>query len=147
MKKIIFILLTLTSIKIYAHSQPWVVYGQTALKANSGINNPEPNINGLVGEQTFLPYVVPSGKQLRLTGWGFEGLKSAFGVTIPYIGTSHGKEYSLPSVGPQIGSYYVTGFNFIIPAGKIVNVRLLNGSKQNNIVCAWMVQGFLEDIK
>jgi hypothetical protein len=50
----------------------------------------------------------------------------------------------LASVGPSTASYYVTGMRWSIPAGKVVNVRLLNGTTENNVVCSWMVQGQLE---
>lgn len=122
----------------------WIVYGQTTMTAGGAIDNPTVNINGLNGEAT-LPYTVPTGYNLVLTGWGFEGLNSAFGVCIPWIGSSpptNGK--CLASVGPAVASYYCTGMRWSIPAGKILNVRLLNGTTENNVVCSWFVQGVLE---
>lgn len=125
---------------------PWVVYGQTAIPAYGALDNPAPNLNGLLGEVT-LPYTVPAGKILVLTGWGFEGLPTAFGVCIPWIGSGPiTNAKCLPSVGPALASYYITGTNFQVPAGKIVNVRLLNGTSGNNFVCAWMMQGYLMDV-
>jgi hypothetical protein len=118
---------------------------------NRGVDNPAPNVNGLVGEQTTLPYTVPCGKRLVLQGWGFEGLKNPFGVCFPWIGTVRTKERCLASVGPgPSGSYYVTGMRWVIPEGKIVNVRLLNGSQEGGttgVVCAWFVQGYLENVE
>lgn len=123
----------------------WIVYGQTTMAASTGVDNPTPNSNGLNGEQTSLPYTVPAGYNLVLTGWGFEGLNQAFGVCIPWIGTgSVTNAKCLASVGPTTASYYVTGMRWSIPAGKVVNVRLLNGTTENNVVCSWMVQGQLE---
>lgn len=123
----------------------WIVYGQTPMALNSGIDNPSPNVNGLVGEQTVLPFTVPTGKQLVLTGWGFEGLRKSFGVCFPWIGTTRTKERCLFSIGPNAGSYGLTGMKWIIPSDKIVNVRLINGTEIDNVVCAWFVQGYLED--
>ena len=128
-------------------SNDWIVYGQTAMPASGPVNNPTPNVNGLNGEVSKLPYVVPQGYNLVLTGWGFEGLGAPFGVCIPWIGTApltNGK--CLTSVGTGPGSYYVTGMRWSIPAGKIVNVYLLNGTSESNVVCAWYVQGQLEAI-
>lgn len=126
--------------------QDFLSYGQNALTANSALDNPTANLNGLVGE-VQLPYVVPTGKQLVLTGWGFEGLNKSFGVCIPWIGElpcTNAK--CLASVGPEMASYYVTGMRWVIPAGKKLNVRLLNGTTITNVVCSWFVQGFLEDV-
>lgn len=123
----------------------FVSYGQTTMPSNGALDNPTCNMNGLIGE-VQLPFTVPSGKKLVLTGWGFEGLNSSFGVCIPWIGElpcTNSK--CLPSVGPEKASYYITGANFAIPEGKTLNVRLLNGTSINNVVCAWMIQGYLED--
>lgn len=126
--------------------EDFISYGQTTMPANAGIDNPAANMNGLIGEVQF-PYVVPAEKQLILTGWGFEGLNKAFGVCIPWIGEMPvSNEKCLASVGPSQASYYVTGMRWVIPAGKKLNVRLLNGTDVNNVVCAWFVQGYLESI-
>jgi hypothetical protein len=140
-------------------NQDWVVYGQTAMPAapNGGVTNPTPgtglgqglNINGLVGEVTSLPYTVPEGKQLVLEGWGFEGLNQPFGVCIPFIGDAPVTNAKcLPSVGcgGSQASYYITGTRFTVPAGKKVGVFLLNGTTIHNVICAWFVQGHLEDV-
>jgi hypothetical protein len=127
----------------------WVAYGQTNMAASSAIDNPAANLAGVEGEVT-LPYTVPAGKRLILTGWGFEGLNSQtnFGVCIPWIGEAPCTNAKcLASVGCNGGSYYVTGMRWVIPAGKKLNVRLINGSPQNNVICAWMIQGILEDVE
>jgi hypothetical protein len=148
-------------------TQEWVVYGQTQLPASGGCVNPMPGtgapvlingemrgkglcVNGLVGEQASLPYTVPEGKQLVLEGWGFEGLKDNFGVCIPIVGDiingAVQNNQCLPSVGCGGGSYYITGTRFVIPAGKKLGVLLLNGTTAAGVVCAWFMQGHLEDV-
>jgi hypothetical protein len=123
--------------------QPWLAYGQTLMRANSPMDNPKVNINGLIGE-SIIPYKVPEGFNLILTGWGFEGLNEGYGVCIPWIGElpcTNSK--CLSSIGPWRASYYVNGMEWIIPSGLILNIRLLNGSSEDNVVCAWYVQGKL----
>lgn len=128
-------------------STPWIVYSQTTMPAQGSVNNPAPNVNGLNGEVTSLPYTVPTGYNLVLTGWGFEGLNTPFGVCIPWIGTGAVTNAKcLASVGPSRASYYATGMIWSIPAGKVVNVYLLNGTNEANVVCSWFVQGYLEPI-
>ncbi len=126
---------------------PFIVYGQTALPANGSLTNPPVNVNGLNGEITSLPYVVPCGYNLILTGWGFEGLKAPFGVCVPWIGTAPATNAKcLASIGTGPGSYYVTNMYWSIPAEKILNVLLINGTTQANVVCAWFMQGYLEEV-
>lgn len=125
----------------------WIVYGQTTMATGSAIDNPTPNVNGLNGEVTSLPYIVPAGYNLVLTAWGFEGLAEEYGVCIPWIGKAPiSNAKCLASVGPSSGSYYATGMRWSLPTGTILNIRLLNPTSENGIVCAWMCQGQLEAI-
>lgn len=130
----------------------WLAYGQSAMPALGAIDNPTVaqglNLNGIVGEST-LPFVVPEGKQLVLTGWGYEGLPTPAGVCIPWIGElpcTNAKCLASVGCGGSQYSYYVTNMRWVLPAGKKLNVRLLNGTTGANIVCAWMIQGYLEDV-
>lgn len=125
-------------------NKPFIVYGQTLVPGGLGLNNPALNLNGLNGEIDMLPYRIPEGYNLVLTGWGFEGLIKPFGVCIPWIGEApFSNAKSLASIGSAPGAYYVTGMHWSIPEDKLLNVYLLNGTDESK-VCAWFVQGYLE---
>lgn len=122
---------------------PWIVYGQTEIPVNSSVSNPTPNTNGLVGEVATLPYLVPDGHRLVLTGWGIEGNRDPFSVLFPWIGEPPATNAkALMSAGSMAGMGVFTGVRFVVPAGKKVNVHLINGSAYP-MVHGWFVQGEL----
>lgn len=128
-------------------TSPWICYGQQAGPSNSAIDNPTTNSNGIIGEVS-LPYTVPAGKKLIVTGWGIEAYESVAGsfVLVPWIGTgSPTNNMCLHSVLSSTQSNYSTGFEYHIPAGKVFNARIMC-SEANNPVAGWWISGRLEDV-
>jgi len=121
---------------------PWVVYSQTSIAAGSSIDNPAPNVNGLVGEVATLPYTVPAGYDLDLETWGVEAYNVANTIVLfPWIGPPPASNpASLPSAGSWAGTRQLAG-NFRLPAGKVLNFRLQNA--QVTAVVAWFASGCL----
>ncbi len=125
---------------------PWIAYGQQAGPTGSAIDNPACNLNGIIGEVS-LPYEVPEGKKLVITGWGIEAYGAIAGdfVLVPWIGTGPATNAKcLHSCLSSIASNSTTGFEYHIPEGKIVNVRIMC-SEAGNPVAGWWIGGRLED--
>jgi hypothetical protein len=125
---------------------PWIVYGQQAGPSNASIDNPVCNQNGIIGEAT-LPYTVPEGKRLVVTGWGIEAYGNIAGdfVLVPWIGEAPATNAKcLHSVLASNASNASTGFEYHIPAGKVFNVRIMC-SEANDPVAGWWVNGRLEN--
>lgn len=127
---------------------PWIVYGQTMPVCNGDINNPTPNVNGLVGEVAALPYTVPDGTELIIDAYGIESYATATGgvVLAPYIGPTPPipNNAFLHSVYSNDQSNETTGVEFHIPAGKVFNIRLMS-SECPSSVTGWYVKGHLID--
>lgn len=126
--------------------QPWIAYGQQAGPSGAAIDNPQCNINGVIGE-VQLPYTVPVGKTLVLTGWGIEAYEAITGsfVLVPWLGEGPATNAKcLHSCLSSTDSNQTTGFEYHVPAGKIVNVRIMC-SEANNPVAGWWIGGRLED--
>lgn len=115
------------------------------MEHNGSMDNPTPNCNGLIGEVDTLPYIVPRGYILHLETWGVESYNHAGTIIlVPWIGDGPvTNEKCLPSAGARGGTKQLSG-NFQIPAGKIVNMRLLNS--QHSGVYAWFASGRLMTI-
>lgn len=135
--------------------EPWVVSGQTTINHNVSSDNPAPSSNGLTGEVTALPYTVPPGKVLLITGMYMEGNTSASntstndvhtsGVQAIWIGASVVSNSQFIISNQCLGdSNAVTGLKFYIPAGKIVNVRITStNAVTDGWVTGWAVFGYL----
>lgn len=107
-------------------SEPWVCYGQTQIQEGTLVDNPAPNRNGLCGEVTCLPYVVPDGKTLVLKYYGAEAYDfPGTVVMVPWIGCeaiSNGA--CLPSAASKAGTGSVNG-EWHLPAGTVLNFRIM----------------------
>lgn len=128
-------------------NSPWICYGQQAGPSNDHIDNPICNANGILGEAA-LPYVVPVGKILVVTGWGIEAYEAIAGsfVLVPWIGQGPPtSSQCLHSVLASSQSNSATGFEYHIPAGKILNARIMC-SEAGNPVAGWWISGRLEDL-
>lgn len=149
-------ILILALFSISAQAEPWVVYGQTIV-GGYGVDNPEPNTAGLVGEVDALPYQVPAGKRLRIDGLAMESHTTAVEGRPVYV--------LLPWVtdAPVVGNAAIrvksalmscTGSDhtiscptrFYVPAGKWVNLRIICQSPAMfTTLMGWHVFGEIED--
>lgn len=136
-----------------AHAEPWSVTGQT--RHGGGIDNPDTNVVGLLGEVENLPYQVPPGKTLVITQYGMEGhdgssMQNPLFVIFVWISDS-----PMPFATPQdrvvrallsclvrVGTV-TCPVEYHVPAGMWVNVRLLF-PEANNFMLGWAVFGHLE---
>jgi hypothetical protein len=137
-----------------AHAEAWIVHGQTRLDASrSGVDNPAPNTAGALGEVTELPYQVPSGRRLVITAYGFEGHTRPEKTVPVYVILVWLSDHPMPDAMPEDRAprslfscaasiqSNVCPVHFIVPAGKWVNVRILNDG--SNMRHAWFVTGEL----
>lgn len=139
--------MTLTLLLVLQLSSPWTVYGQTMPICQGGIYNPAPNVNGLIGEVTALPYTVPEGKTLVVTGYGLEAYGNVSGglVLVPFIGpVPPSPNAFLHSVFSDNASNETLGVEFHIPAGKVFNLLLMSNECPAQLV-GWYVKGRLID--
>ncbi len=126
--------------------QPWICYGQQSGPSNAAIDNPSCNQNGVIGEAT-LPYIVPDGKVLILSGWGIEAYESIAGsfVLVPWIGEGPPtNQKCLHSVLASSQSNSSTGFEYHLPAGTRLNARIMC-SESGNPTAGWWMFGSLVD--
>ena len=123
----------------------WFAHGQTEVPHNGTHDNPLPNKCGLVGEQWVLPYRVPEGKLLTITGLGVEGYdQPGVMVLALWIGEKEAENANmLVSVAAKGGSNRHDNMCMRIPAGKLLNVRLQNGQALS-AVYSWHVGGYLD---
>lgn len=131
-----------------SQEEPWYAYGQTASVPNGSIDNPNVNLNGLRGESR-LPFIVPQGRELRLTSYGGEGYNQSDPkgvVYAPFIGDFIDPPNSafLHSVYAAERSNETTGVLFILPAGKQLNLRI-QSSYELKYVVGWYMRGTLCD--
>lgn len=125
--------------------EPWIVYGQTTPICQGGVYNPTPNTNGLLGEVTALPYTVPPGKTLVITGYGLEAYGNVPGglVLVPYIGATP------PTLGQFLHSVFSDNASneqspeFHLPAGTVFNLLLMSNECPAQVV-GWYVKGRVE---
>lgn len=129
---------------------PWIVYGTVTLTSGQVVDNPIPNSNGIIGEQTILPYTVPEGYNLIITNMQVEGPacdyssnSSQFGMGI-WLGTAPCTNAKwVISCTTTGGSNTISNSNIILPAGTIFNLRMMNNTSAA-WVDGWVVQGYLE---
>jgi hypothetical protein len=131
-----------------------VAYGQTRFAPGVGIDNPQTNTEGVIGAVDVLPYLVPGGKNLVITGYGIEGYDiPGVVVIVPHIecgarnqtpDSAYRITRQLPSVAAKAGSSEFGAAQFRIASGCYVNVRLLNGTS-GDYVHGWYVSGVLID--
>lgn len=127
----------------------WIVYGATTIAAGGVVDNPTPNSNGVVGEVTSLPYTVPSGHTLTITSMQVEGPacdyssnSSQFGMGI-WLGSAPCTNSKwIASCTTTGGSNQNTNMNLELPAGTILNLRMMNNTS-NAWVDGWYVEGQL----
>lgn len=125
-------------------AQPWSCYGQQTGPSGSYIDNPTANQNNLLGE-ALLPYTVPAGLTLVLTGWGIEAYETISGsfVLVPWIGNPPATNAKcLHSVLSSAQSNFSTGFFYYLPEGTILNARIMC-SEAGNPVAGWWIGGYL----
>lgn len=129
---------------------PWIVYGATVVNGYTNVDNPPPSVNGLIGEVNSLPYTVPYGYELVITGYGIEGGKTPQYAFIPWMGTggfTH-NEQGLFTCAAAYGSNFYSNMNWIIPAGKILNVRVSNsGDDAIAYAFGWYMEGYLREVE
>lgn len=133
------------SIFCYAENN-WIVYGATIVKPYSNIDNPQPNVNGLVGEVISLPYRVPDNKQLVITNYAIEGGKSPQYALIPWIGSQPiTNDKCIMTCAAAYGSNLYNGMKWILPSGTILNVRISNSSNDGFAYAfGWYLEGYLQ---
>lgn len=123
--------------------EPWVAYGQTLVPYNAAVDNPTANAAGAIGEVS-LPYTVPVGYFLEITGFGIEAYNTAGLVGIfPWIGAApatNGK--ALHTVMANDHYEESTGLRYRFPAGTIINARLMNTETPAQVV-GWQITGRL----
>lgn len=136
-----------------AVADPWYAYGQTVIPPNGVVQNPQPNVNGLIGAVTSLPYTVPAGKILIVKMFQMEALWG--GAILPWIGdtladfTAANCLSTVNSDNINSGmnfpaSFLFNGFTYHIPAGKKLNIRLsANYANSTGWIYGWYVGGEL----
>jgi hypothetical protein len=129
----------------------WIVYGTLVLSPFTNTDNPPLNHCGLVGEVAKLPYTVPAGYNLVIEAMQVEGPApdsnslSQFGMNLwigEYPATNDKGVASCTTGG---GSAQLNGMRFVIPAGKKVNLRMMNNTNYP-WANGFYVQGHLEKI-
>lgn len=147
MKKYLLALLLLAA--PLAADSPWLLYGATVVSGGTNHDNPTPSVNGLVGEVTSLPYVVPSGYELVITNYGIEGGKTPQYAFIPWIGSGSFTQNSqgLFTCAAAYGSNLYTGMEWRIPEGTHVNFRVSNSSNDGIAYAfGWYAEGYLHEV-
>ena len=138
-------------ISFYAYATiPWIVYGATLIQAGSAIDNPTPNSNGVIGEITYLPYIVPEGYELVITNMQVEGPPYDNSINWGQLGmgiwlgnlpcTNEKWVVSCTTIG---GSHQNNDMNIILKSGTILNIRLMSNTRLG-WVDGWYIQGYLQ---
>lgn len=123
--------------------KPVLAYGQSLVAPGTAVDNPAPCLNGLIGEIS-LPYVVPAGMTLVLTDYGIEGFPGGDMAIIPWIGNGPPTTAQcLPTCRTIDATLQITSA-FHIPAGKVLNARLVYTGSVPGIITAWWMRGYLE---
>lgn len=126
-------------------AEPWLVYGTTEVIPSTNVDNPLPSVNGLIGEIVHLPYIVPEGYHLVITAYAIEGGKTPQYALIPWIGNQPVQnDQCLMTCAAAYGSNLYSGMEWIIPSGKILNIRISNSGEDGLIYAfGWYMQGYL----
>ncbi len=127
--------------------EPWICYGATVVSGNSNSDNPSCSVNGLVGEVSSLPYTVPTGYELVITNYGIEGGKTPQYALIPWIGTTPvTNAKGLMTCAAAYGSNQYSNMEWILPEGKILNIRISNASNDGvTYAFGWYINGYLRE--
>lgn len=141
----------------YGAQSPWIAYGETALTIGQKLTDPAPNISGLGGEVTALPYTVPAGKILVLETmsvecmWGvnmYAVVGSAGDVNNNELGSYNCGTQNGTSGNPPTWTFImptkVWPVNDHLPAGTILHL-ILNPINiiESGIVHGWKLTGKL----
>lgn len=130
----------------------WIMYGIVTLSPNSVVDNCAPNACGLVDEITSFPYTVPAGYELVIDSMGIEGpaldtsnnhSQTGFFVWLGDFPCTNAK--ALMSCTTTGGSTQLVDMGMRIPAGKKVNIRVMNNTTQS-WVNGWYLKGSLNAI-
>ena len=125
---------------------PWVALGGVTSPANNSvfINPPSAGVS--------LPYTVPGGETLTITGYGVETLWGAgiFIFTQSMDTINAGGGYcggTVPPAGPAppiFPTIHLSGLNYSFPAGTQINVCVSTGWEAGaGWIYSWSVEGFL----
>ena len=126
---------------------PWLVYGATTVSPWTNVDNPQPNVNGLVGEVTSLPYTVPAGYNLVITNYGIEGGKAPQYALIPWVGEPPvTNNQGLMTCAAAYGSNAYSGMTWILPSGMKLNARISNSGDTDPYCYGWFLSGYLQPI-
>ena len=133
------------------HLLGWLVYGVTQVGIGDIYDNPPANNVGIVDEVS-LPYIVPDGYELVIDSMGiegpgpssYEGNQVGMALWIGDMPCTNDK--GVMSVTTPAGSQQLVGLKFRIPAGKKVNIRLMNNTPYA-WVDGWYVQGELIEVE
>lgn len=114
--------------KAHYHCQDWRAYGTFVLPPYANTDNPPCNLLGLDGEVT-LPYIVPEGYSLTIDYMQIEGPDGPQVGMALWVGDYPCENSkSIISCTTPGGSTQLYGMNITIPAGKIVNIRVMNNT-------------------
>lgn len=125
---------------------PWICYGQTLPVKNAAVDNPQCNVNGLVGEVTAFPYVVPDGMQLVIEAYGIEAYNVAGAIVLaPWIGDGPPSTNGifLASVNADNDTNSISGLRFTLPSAKKLNIRIMSTETTSQVV-GWYLSGYLQ---
>lgn len=130
---------------LFSAITPWILYGAAVVQPWTNLDNPQPSVNGLVGEVTELPYIVPEGYQLVITNYAIEGGKQPQYALIPWIGEPPvTNNQGLMTCAAAYGSNHYSGMQWILPSGMKLNVRIANSGDTFAYAYGWYLQGYLQ---
>jgi hypothetical protein len=122
---------------------PWLAYGAQLMPSGAIVDDPAPNVNGLVGEVPRLPYTVPPGTQLILTSVGLSGNPAPQAGIILWVGDSPATNAkTIPATDSAWSSAHAPALQTVLPQGMRLHVRLANSSPTSDTY-AWYVVGCL----
>jgi hypothetical protein len=126
--------------------RPWLAYGAQVLPSGSLVDDPAPNVNGVVGEVTSLPYEVPSGHQLIVTSAGMSGNPAPQAGLVLWVGDGEATNAkTIPATDSAWSSAHAPALQTVLPAGMRLHVRLINSTVTSDTY-AWYVVGCLAPV-
>ena len=106
----------------------WMAYGTFTIPPYTNVDNPQTNLLGLEGEVT-LPFTVPENSELTITYIQIEGPDSPqVGMALWLGDLPCENSKSIISCTTPGGSTQLHGMKIVIPAGEIVNIRVMNNT-------------------